>query len=57
MLVLMRRVKQRLTFSHPDGVITVEVSAIERTPGKMDKVKLAIDAPQSVRVLRGELCE
>ena len=48
MLVLSRREEQTITF--PDLGITIQVL---RTGGH--QVRIGIDAPRSVRVLRGEL--
>ena len=49
MLVLSRRVGERIRIA---GDIVVVVTAIQG-----DRIKIGIEAPQSVRVLRGELRE
>jgi carbon storage regulator len=49
MLVLSRKVGQRIRIA---GDIEVVVTAIQG-----DRIKIAIEAPKSVRVLRGELRE
>lgn len=49
MLILTRKLKQGIVI---DGDTTIRVLAIER-----DRVKLGIDAPRSISVLREELLE
>ncbi len=50
MLVLGRRPNQTIIIETASGTVTVKVTKLER-----QQVKLGIDAPQSVKVLRGEL--
>lgn len=53
MLVLTRRLEEGLVITVPGGeTITISVFAIEG-----DRVKLGIDAPRHMTVLRQELCE
>ena len=49
MLVLSRKVGERIRIA---GDIVIVVTAIQG-----DRIKIGIEAPKSVRVLRGELCE
>ena len=55
MLILVRRPYSRLDrvrISHPDGDVWVKILSVEGY-----RVKLGIDAPASVHILRGELVE
>lgn len=53
MLVLSRKIDEKVMIEVPglDGTITLTVVKIERS-----KVRMGIDAPQCVSVLRHELC-
>jgi len=51
MLVLTRKVDESLTLTLPDGSVIV----ITLTEVRGDKVRIGIDAPRDVTVLRSEL--
>lgn len=52
MLVLSRKETERLFFDVGDVTITVHVIEIDR-----DKVRLGIEAPKEVKIMRAELVE
>ena len=51
MLVLTRKVDESITLTLPDGSVIV----ITLTEVRGDKVRIGIDAPGSIQVLRSEL--
>ena len=55
MLVLTRRFGERLLLTTPDGC-EIEVHILERD-GNKNVVKVGIEAPREVKVLRAELTE
>lgn len=52
MLVLTRKTNEGITLNTSDGVVRISVST-----GNNAQVKVAIDAPQAVKVHRDELIE
>lgn len=52
MLALSRKIGEAIVFPLPEGDVTVTVVDI-----RGDDVKLSIDAPRSVKILREELVE
>lgn len=50
MLVLTRKVGERLIVPMPDGEITIQVMGVQG-----NKIKLGVDAPDSVKIYREEI--
>lgn len=52
MLILVRKLDQRIRISHPDGDVWLQIVSVER-----DRVKLGFTAPPSVAIRREELVD
>lgn len=52
-LVLSRRATQRIVFTGPDG-LAMEIYVAETAAGR---VRIAIVAPETIKILRGELAD
>lgn len=50
MLILVRKLDDTVDFETSDGIITIAIKNLSPT-----RVSLGIDAPKSVKVVRGEL--
>lgn len=52
MLVLTRRLDEGMTFFNPDGTVLMQIGVVRLERGQ---VRLGIDAPAEIKVVRDEL--